>query len=83
MRNRLIEVKLPWLGAEEVPEIILVRWRVAEGTPVEVDQDLADLTVAGEPLTFPSPLDGKVVQIIAQVGDLLTEGQVLAVIEIR
>ncbi|HEY8464906.1 MAG TPA: biotin/lipoyl-containing protein [Bacillota bacterium] len=80
MRNRQIEVKMPWLTPKEV-EIQVVRWLVAPGDRVEIDQDILELTVDQEKFILPSPLDGVLLEVEVEPGDYLATDQVLAIIK--
>ena len=75
-----IEVKVPFLG-EEIESCRLLRWHVRPGEPVEIDQDLAELAVGEEIVAFPSPVDGRLVELCVSAGAMAVTDEVLAVIE--
>lgn len=77
-----IEVKLPFL-AEEIEYCRVLRWLVTPGQMVEIDQDLAELQAGEETFLFPSPVDGRVVEILAPVGAMVVTDEVLLIIEDR
>jgi pyruvate/2-oxoglutarate dehydrogenase complex dihydrolipoamide acyltransferase (E2) component len=79
--KREIEVKCQWLAVEEIDARVL-RWLVAEGGHVEIDQDIAVLLLDNREFLLPAPVDGTIKTITAENGDPVDPDQVLAVIEI-
>ena len=75
-----VEVKLPFLS-EEIEYCRVLRWLVVPGQTVEIDQDLAELQVGEETFLFPSPVDGRVVEILAPAGAMVVTDEVLLIIE--
>lgn len=75
-----VEVKLPFLG-ESLEYCRVGRWLVGPGEEVEIDQDLAELETDGEAIIFPSPVDGKIIELVAAPGILVATDEVLLVIE--
>lgn len=71
---------MPFLG-EEIESCRILRWFVAPGQVVEIDQDLAELAAGNEIVPLPSPLDGRVVEICAAAGALVVTDETIAVIE--
>ncbi|HOP74546.1 MAG TPA: hypothetical protein PLC07_05755 [Bacillota bacterium] len=78
MRERLVEIKVPWLAPNE-PVVEVVRWLVEAGQLVEIDQDLLLLQVDGEEFILPAPIDGTLIELCVEAGEYLSEGQVIAV----
>lgn len=81
MRERLVEIKVPWLSPGE-PVIEVLRWLVEAGQPVEIDQDLLMLQVDGDEFILPAPVDGVLSELCVEAGEYLSEGQVVAVVRL-
>ncbi|MGE5598536.1 MAG: biotin/lipoyl-containing protein [Bacteroidota bacterium] len=75
-----VEVKLPFLD-ENFEYCRIRRWLVKPGEVVEIDQDLAELEADGKKIIFPSPVDGKVIELAVAPGILVATDEVLLVIE--
>ena len=75
-----IEIKLPFLG-EEIEYCRVLRWLVRPGDEVEIDQDLAELQAGDEVMAFPSPTDGRLLEISAPAGAMVVTDEILAVVE--
>jgi len=75
-----IEVKVPFLS-EEIEYCRVLRWLVQPGEAVEIDQDLAELAAGDEVMAFPSPVDGRVVELCARIGAIVVTDETIAVIE--
>ena len=74
-----IEVKVPDIGGyDDVPVIELL---VAVGDTVKQDQGLVTLESDKATMEVPSSAAGKVVALKVKVGDKVSEGSVIAVIE--
>lgn len=80
LKPRIVELKVPLLSGEE-QLMTIRRWLVTVGTQVEIDQDLVELDIDGEPFLLPSPLDGKLIAIEAENGEKVEPGQILALVE--
>ena len=70
------QVILPDLG-EGVTEGELVKWLVAVGEPVKIDQSLAEIMTDKATMEVPSPEDGVVEALLAQEGDNIQVGNAL------
>ena len=75
-----IEVKVPVLP-ESVTDATIASWHKKAGDAVKRDENLVDLETDKVVLEVPSPTDGVLKEIKAQVGDTVTSAQVIAVIE--
>jgi pyruvate dehydrogenase E2 component (dihydrolipoamide acetyltransferase) len=75
-----IELKLPDVG-EGIAEGEVVRWLVAEGAQVKEDDLLVEILTDKANIELPSPLSGTVVKIVAQPGQVVNVGGLLALIE--
>ena len=72
--------KLPDIG-EGISEAEIVAWHVAVGDRVEEDQSLADMMTDKATVEMESPVAGVVVEIAGEVGDQVSIGAPLVVIE--
>jgi len=80
IKPQYVELKVPLLTGDETL-MIVGKWLVSVGDPVEIDQDLVELVFGGETFKLPSPLDGALVTIEAETGLMVEPGQVLAILE--
>ncbi len=74
------EFKLPDIG-EGIAEAEIVAWHVKVGDVIGEDQQIADMMTDKATVEMESPVAGKVVQLAGDVGDQISIGSVLAVIE--
>ena len=74
------EAKVPDLGTSDVPVIELL---VAVGDRVKKDQGLVTLESDKATMEVPSPFDGVVRELKVKLGDELSEGRVVALIEVE
>lgn len=80
IRPKTVQLKVPFLtGAETI--FTVGKWLVSVNGQVEIDQDLVELACETESFMFPSPIDGTLVTIEAETGEMVEPGQVLAIIE--
>ncbi len=75
------ELRLPDIG-EGVAEGEIVRWLVAEGASIKEDDLLVEILTDKAAMEMPSPVTGILARIVAQPGQVVPVGAVLAVIEI-
>lgn len=75
------ELRLPDIG-EGVAEGEIVRWLVAEGAPIKEDDLLVEILTDKAAMEMPSPVTGVLAKIVAQPGQVVPVGAVLAVIEV-
>jgi 2-oxoisovalerate dehydrogenase E2 component (dihydrolipoyl transacylase) len=78
MAERII--KIPDIG-EGIAEVELVAWHVKPGDVVAEDQGLADVMTDKATVEVPSPVNGKVVALGGEVGQLMAVGSELIRIE--
>jgi 2-oxoglutarate dehydrogenase E2 component (dihydrolipoamide succinyltransferase) len=71
---------MPQLG-ETVSEGTISAWHVKVGDQVKIDQPLLDVETDKASTEVPSPVDGKVRQVLVSQGDTVDVGTVLAVID--
>src|SRR4029434_1045332 len=74
------QFKLPDIG-EGMSEAEIVAWHVAVGDRVEEDQQLADMMTDKATVEMESPVAGTVVELAGEVGDQVSIGAALVVIE--
>ena len=72
--------KLPDLG-EGTVEAELIEWHVKPGDLVKEDDSLVDVMTDKANVEIPSPVDGRVISVAGDVGDILAVGSVLVVLE--
>src|SRR3972149_6856584 len=75
------ELRLPDIG-EGVAEGEIVRWLVDEGTKVKEDDLLVEILTDKAAMEMPAPVSGILAKIVAQPGQVVQVGEVLAVIEV-
>jgi len=74
-----VEIRVPDIGGfEEVPVIEVL---IAPGDTIEAEQSLITLESDKATMEVPSPLAGKVVAVEVAVGDTVSEGALIAVVE--
>ncbi|MEH3048529.1 dihydrolipoamide acetyltransferase family protein [Sphingomonas adhaesiva] len=74
--------KLPDIG-EGISEAEIVAWHVAVGDRVEEDQSLADMMTDKATVEMESPVAGVVVELAGEIGDQVSIGAALVVIEVE
>jgi len=75
----MFEFKLPDLG-EGVAEGEVLAWHVSPGDTVTEDQVLAEVETDKAAVDVPSPVDGVVQELHAEVGEMVQTGEVLVTI---
>jgi len=75
----MFEFKLPDLG-EGVAEGEVLTWHVSPGDAVTEDQVLAEVETDKAAVDVPSPVDGVVQELHAEVGEMIQTGEVLVTI---
>lgn len=75
------EIKMPKLG-ESVTEGTIVSWSVKVGDVVQEDDVLFEVNTAKVSAEIPSPVEGKVVEILYKEGDTIAVGTVVAMIDL-
>lgn len=77
----IIEIKVPELP-ESVSDAVVSTWYKKVGEPFEVDDNLLDLETDKVMLEVPANEDGVLVEVIAQEGQTVKAGDVLAKMEV-
>ena len=73
---------MPDVG-EGVAEAEIVEWMVKVGDTVSEDQHLVDVMTDKATIDIESPVDGKVVEVAGEVGDVIAVGSMLLVVEVE
>ena len=76
----MYEFKLPDLG-EGIHEGEILKWHIATGQTIQEDDSLVDVETDKAAVTIPSPRSGQIVSLTGEVGDTVTVGQVITVID--
>ncbi len=74
------QLKMPKLG-ESVQEATITKWMVGVGDTVEEDDNLLEIATDKVDSEIPSPVDGKVLEILFEENALVPVGEVIAIIE--
>ncbi|MDE6820609.1 dihydrolipoamide acetyltransferase family protein [Bacteroides acidifaciens] len=75
------EIKMPKLG-ESITEGTIVSWSVKVGDMVQEEDVLFEVNTAKVSAEIPSPVEGKVVEILYKEGDTIAVGTVVAIIDL-
>ena len=75
------EIKMPKLG-ESITEGTIVSWSVKVGDLIQEDDVLFEVNTAKVSAEIPSPVAGKVVEILFKEGDTIAVGTVVAVVDL-
>ncbi|HVO85121.1 MAG TPA: dihydrolipoamide acetyltransferase family protein, partial [Syntrophobacteria bacterium] len=76
----MFDFRLPDLG-EGIHEGEIIKWHVQVGDLVKADDPLVDVETDKAAVTIPSPVGGRIVRLGGNVGDMVTVGAVIAVID--
>ena len=74
------EIKMPKLG-ESITEGTILSWSVQVGDVVNEDDVLFEVNTAKVSAEIPSPVAGKVVEILFKEGDTVPVGTVVAIVD--
>jgi pyruvate dehydrogenase E2 component (dihydrolipoamide acetyltransferase) len=81
MALNIYEFKFPDVG-EGIAEGKLVEWKVGVGDDIKVDQPLCSIETDKAVVDIPSPVTGKVVELLNKVNDTLIVGNVIITIDV-
>lgn len=73
---------MPDVG-EGVAEAEIVEWQVKVGDTVSEDQHIVDVMTDKATIDIESPVDGKVIEVAGEAGDVISVGSMLLVIEVE
>ena len=75
------EIKMPKLG-ESITDGTIISWSVQVGDIIKEDDVLFEVNTAKVSAEIPSPVEGKVVEILFKEGDTVAVGTVVAIVDI-
>src|ERR1700735_4053140 len=75
--EQTIDVVTPAAG-ESVTEGTILEWHAQVGEQIKVDDTIVEISTDKVDVELPSPATGTVSEILAQEGDTVTVGQVIA-----
>ncbi len=76
------EFELPDIGMETDDEITVSFWHMEEDEEFEKDDDLLEVSTNKVNLKVAAPSTGKLIEILAQEGDVIAVGDIIALIDI-
>lgn len=76
------EIKMPKLG-ESITEGTIVNWNVKAGDIIKEDDILFEVSTAKVSAEIPSPVGGKLLEILFKEGDTVPVGTVVAIIQLE
>ena len=76
----IVDLKMPEMG-EGVEEGTIAAWLKQPGEPVQQGEVIAELMTEKVNVEFPSPLAGKLVEVLHEEGDVVKKDQVIARLE--
>ncbi len=74
------EIVMPKMG-ESIIEATITKWLKVVGDPVEEDDALVDIATDKVDSEIPSPVEGTMVELLYNEGDIVEVGKVIAIIE--
>src|SRR5487761_2354986 len=77
--SQTIEVKVPDIG--DFKDVTVIELHVAVGDRIGVDAPLITLETAKAAMEVPSPYSGEVKSVAVKVGDAVSEGSVILMLE--
>ncbi|GAX59452.1 pyruvate/2-oxoglutarate dehydrogenase complex, dihydrolipoamide acyltransferase (E2) component [Candidatus Scalindua japonica] len=75
------EFELPDIGIEADVEITVSFWYIEEDEEFEEGDDILEVSTNKANLNVTAPYTGKLIEILAQEGDVVTIGDVIAMLE--
>src|SRR4051794_6060654 len=75
--GQTVDVVMPAMG-ESVAEGVILEWSKQSGDAVEADETIVEISTDKVDAEIPAPVAGTVAEILAQAGDTVTVGQVIA-----
>jgi 2-oxoglutarate dehydrogenase E1 component len=73
----LLDIVMPQMG-ESVSEGTVLEWAKQPGDPVEVDEAIVEISTDKVDAELPAPAAGTLAEILAEAGETVTAGQVIA-----
>src|SRR5437868_6379481 len=75
--NTTVQVTMPAMG-ESVTEGTVLEWHKQEGDSIEADETLVEISTDKVDMEVPAPAAGTITEIVAEEGETVTVGQVIA-----
>ena len=75
------EFELPDIGMETGDKVTVSFWHVEEDEEFDKEDDLLEVSTNKANMRIAAPSTGKLIEILAQEGDVITVGDVIALIE--
>ena len=75
--GEILEIVMPQMG-ESVTEGTILEWAKGPGDTIAVDETIVEISTDKVDAEVPSPATGTITEILAEAGDTVTVGQVLA-----
>lgn len=75
------EFELPDIGVEPDDKITISFWHIEEDEEFEKEDDVLEVSTNKANLKIAAPITGRLIEILAQEGDVVTVGDVIALIE--
>lgn len=76
------EIKMPKLG-ESITEGVIISWSVKVGDVIEEDDVLFEVNTAKVSAEIPSPVAGKILEILFKEGDTVPVGTAVAIVQLE
>ncbi len=76
-----VELELPDIGEETGDKIVVSFWHVEEDEEFEEGNDLMEVSTHKATFNIPASYSGRLIEILAQEGDAVSTGDVIAIIE--
>ncbi|KKO19828.1 MAG: hypothetical protein BROFUL_01471 [Candidatus Brocadia fulgida] len=76
-----VEVELPEVGGNNGDEATVSFWYVEEDEEVEEGEDLVEMITEKTTFNVPAPVSGRLLEILAQEGDVVKVGDIMAILE--
>ena len=76
-----VEVELPEVEGNNGDEATVSFWYVEEDEEVEEGEDLVEMITEKTTFNVTAPVSGRLVEIVAQVGDVVKVGDIMAMLE--
>lgn len=77
----MFEVKLPDLGDDAGDEATVSTWHFEEGDEINEGDDLVEMMTDKATFNVPSPRKGILSEILAEEGEVVQVGEILALLE--
>lgn len=76
-----VEVELPETGENNGDEATISFWYVEEDEEVEEGEDIVEMINEKTTFNITAPVSGRLVEILAQEGDVVKVGDIIAILE--